>query len=407
MNFRLISRECFIPSPAKGAWANATTYYTERAGLRLMCLHAIETRSDTLDMAYLRFSDDNGRTWSGPSEWPTRFDAPSGTGRRHPRGGFVDPLTGGYVTLWTEGVLPTDRPTEGMRRWTLHYSVSQDGGRTTKLSEQITHDGPGYDAVHHLPGVTVGKNAVMIGDFGCRPLTRSDGVLLVPVQSSPTGPDGEYWNPRNALTYTDAMILMGRWRPDGRLAWTCSQRVKGDPARTTRGLVEPTIAELAGGRMLMVMRGSNHRALELPGWRWHALSSDGGQTWSEAAPWTFTDQTPFHSPSSCSQLIPWRDGRLFWIGNICERNPAANAPRYPIVIAEVDRETGLLIRDSVRVIDDRQPGESEKLTLSNFYAREDRETGHLLLHLSRIFAHDFDPAGMDWTADALLYRMSV
>ena len=79
------------------------------------------------------------------------------------------------------------------------------------------------------------------------------------------------------------------------------------------------------------------------------------------------------------------------------------------MLGEVDRKTGLLIRDSVTALDDRQPGESRRLTLSNFYAREDRETGHLLLHMSRLFAnwHNDDWSKIDWTADALLYRIEV
>jgi len=67
MDFHLISRKRFMPSPAEGACVNAVTYYTEREGLRLMGLHSIETRSDTLDVAWVRFSDDNGRAWSEPS----------------------------------------------------------------------------------------------------------------------------------------------------------------------------------------------------------------------------------------------------------------------------------------------------------------------------------------------------
>lgn len=66
------------------------------------------------------------------------------------------------------------------------------------------------------------------------------------------------------------------------------------------------------------------------------------------------------------------------------------------------------MRKSVTVIDDRQPGESEHLTLSNFYCREDRETGDLLLHMTRLFARDFRRGGtIDWTADSLLYRIAA
>jgi hypothetical protein len=295
-----------------------------------------------------------------------------------------------------------------MYRWTLHYSVSEDGGRTDVAGGQIIHEGAEYDEVHHLPGVTVGKNCVMLGDFGQRPLTRSDGVIIVPVQSSPTGPDGTYHNPGAGYTYTDVLCLFGRWNDDRSLAWTASERLRGDPEKTTRGLIEPTIAELDGGRILMVMRGSNDARPELPGHRWISISEDGGTTWSEARPWTYETGERFYSPSSCSQLVPYSDGRIFWIGNICEDNPRGNRPRYPIIIGEVDGDTGALRKESVSIIDDRTPEDSEDMTLSNFYVREDRETGELVLYLPRAFAKGTRrPDGGYYGWPLLEYRLTV
>ncbi len=400
-----ISTEVFVPSPGPGVGVMGGSYDTTRDAGNLMSIHSYTSRSDTVDTAFIRRSEDNGRTWSEPDEWATAFDHPKGTGRRHPRGGYVDLKTGRYITVWTEGVLPTDDPLEGLRQWTLHYSVSEDGGETQRVSEQIVHEGPGFDETHSLPGVTVGKNCVMIGDLGQRPLTRSDGTLLVPVQSSPTGPDGDYHNPGAGYTYTDCLLLMGRWKPDGRLSWTASERIVGDPNRTTRGMVEPTIAELADGTLLMVMRGSNDAKPEFPGYKWVSRSGDGGQTWTDPEPWTCDDGEAFHSPSSCSQLIPHSGGRLFWMGNLCAQNPAGNRPRYPIVLGEVDLETGHLIRDTITPVDDRRPGESERLTLSNFYVREDRETGDLLLHIPRFFSRE--DSRTDFTTDLFLHRIAL
>ena len=408
----LLSVETFVPSPAPGVGVFASSYYARRHGGELVSVHSHISRSDTADVAFIRRSGDNGRTWSAPEAWPTKFDHPEGTGRRHPRGGYVDLATGRYITVWTEGVLPTDRPLEGMRQWKLHYSVSEDGGASRTVDEQIVCDGEEFDAEHPLPDVFIGRNCVMIGDLGQRPLTRSDGAILMPVQSSPLGPEGRYHNPGGGLTWTDALLLIGRWRDDGRLGWSASRRVAGDPARTTRGMIEPTIAELADGRILMVMRGSNHKRPDLPGRRWFSMSSDGGETWTEPVPWTYTDGEPFHSPSACSQLVDLAlepgGGPLLWLGNICRDNPDGNGPRYPFVVGEVDRRTGGLIRDSVTVIDDRREGEDERLTLSNFYARADRETGDLLLHMSRAFASGYRGDGRpDWTCDAMLYRIET
>ena len=68
----------------------------------------------------------------------------------------------------------------------------------------------------------------------------------------------------------------------------------------------------------------------------------------------------------------------------------------------MDQNTGLLIRDSLIVVDDRQPGESEILMLSNFYAREDRETHQIAVHMTRMFAFKDG-----WVGDAYLYRIDV
>jgi hypothetical protein len=408
MAFPVVSRETFSAAPRPGVAASGATYYTEATGGRLMGIAGFTSRSDTTEAAQVRFSDDDGQTWGEPTDWPTRFDHPDGTGRRHPRGGYVDTPTGRYITVWTEGVLPTDEPLEGMRQWKLHYSVSEDGGRNNRIEAQIIHQGSDYDAVRHLPGVEVGKNCVMIGDLGQRPLTRSDGTLLVPVQSSPAGPDGVYHNPGAGFTYTDCLLLLGSWRADGDLDWTASQRVVGNPERTTRGLIEPTIAELDDGSILMVMRGSNDVRPDWPGHKWCCRSHDGGLGFGPAQPWTYDDGQPFFSPSACSQLIPLADGRLLWMGNISAENPRGNSPRYPLILGEVDRKSGCLLRQSVSTIDDRTDDESPFLTLSNFYAREDRSNGDLLLHLSRYFSRDFRRDGStDWSADALLYRIAL
>jgi hypothetical protein len=181
-----------------------------------------------------------------------------------------------------------------------------------------------------------------------------------------------------------------------------SSLVEADPARSTRGMIEPTVAELEGRRVLMVMRGSNDKKPHLPGYRWVSYSGDGGWKWSPPKPWTYTDGEPFYSPSACSQLLRHSSGRLFWLGNITSANPRGTRPRYPFCVGEVDLRTGLLARDSVRVVDDRGPGEDELLTLSNFSAREDRASRNIVLHMTRLFAF---PDG--WVGDAYAYHIEV
>ena len=183
--FNVVTQEVFVSSPTSGVGVLAASYYTRQTGGDLISLHHYISRSDILHDGYARLSTDNGRHWGEPVQWSPQFTHPKGKGQRDTYIGFADPGTGRFVLLWNEAVLASDSYTECMRNGTICYKVSQDGGRTWTAPEQIIHEGPGYDAIHHLPGVTVGTNCVMFGDLTCRPLARKDGVILVPVQSSP------------------------------------------------------------------------------------------------------------------------------------------------------------------------------------------------------------------------------
>lgn len=413
----LVARELFLASPRPGVHVNAHTFYTSRSGTSLISCHGESTRSDTTDSIWQRFSSDNGRTWTPAVRVATSQPTARGTHRRYRRPGFVDPATGVLLTMVIEGTLPTDNPLEGMKHWTLRYELSRDGGHTVWHEGPVVENAPGYSAEHPLPGVWVGRNGIMIGDTTCIPIGLRNGAILVPVQICPVGPHGTYHNPGGGYTYHDAAVLIGRWNGSGRLDWRLSALVRGDPARSTRGVLEPTLAELPDGRVLMVLRGSNDRKPGLRGYRWHAFSRDGGVTWSEPQPWTYTDGEPFFSPSSCSQLLTHSTGRLYWIGNISPTNPRGNLPRYPLVIGEVDTRSGLLARESLRTIDDRGPDDTETLRLSNFYAREDRATRDILVHCSPYgrggavlnASATSRPAQrlLDSTGDAFLYRIRM
>ena len=396
-----VSRELFVKSPGKGAAVMAFAYYTRRKGLDLMSIEQRWSRSDTIDLAYYRYSNNNGRTWTEPERKITGERRPGGTWRLHPRGGYVDPRTGRFLEIWNEGILPNDDPLEGMRQWNVFYSVSENGGKTKSAVQQIIHEGKEFGPQHPLPGVYTGKNCVMIGDHACLPMTYKDGSILLPVQISPLAPDGRLANPGGGYTYLDVAVMHGRWQGAG-LVWRMSEVVKGDPARSTRGMDEATIETLADGRLIMVMRGSNDKKHELPSYRWVSYSSDGGWKWTQPEAWTDSSGEAFYSPSACSQLLRHSSGKLCWLGNINKANPRGNRPRYPFYAGEVDRRSELLKRETLVIVDDRQPEDDELLTLSNFVAREDRETWQVLVHMTRLFAFKDG-----WVGDAHLYRIAV
>ncbi len=178
------------------------------------------------------------------------------------------------------------------------------------------------------------------------------------------------------------LILIGRWIEGGRLEWEISERIQADPTRTTRGVIEPTLAEMPDGRILCVMRGSNggskDREFALPSHKWFSISADGGRRWSEPRPWMYEDGTAFFSPSSMSQLLTHSSGRVFWLGNISPTNCRGNTPRWPLVIGEVDPKSLLLKKESVLVLDTKRDDE-EGINLSHWWAVEDRETGDIMV----------------------------
>jgi hypothetical protein len=409
MKPRLVEQKIFISSPEPGTTVSGGSYYTKRDGVEMMSLHTYSSRSDVLSHDFYRFSDDNGQNWSDPVLVPAEEQTESGIRRRHARGGYLDPTSGRFLKIRNEAVLPNDKVSEFMTHNAVFIALSLDGGRTHVYDGPLVADGPEFNPKHPLPNVTVGKNCFMLGDSTCMPITLPDGTLLQPVQLSPAGADGMNANPGAGFTYTDCAVIRGTWREDATISWRLGGMVVADPKRSTRGLIEPTIARLRDGRILMVMRGSNDALPSLPGHRWYSISEDDGESWSTAEPWMYTSGVTFFSPSSCSQLVSHSNGEIYWIGNICKENPQGNAPRFPITIGQVDPERGTLIEESVLNIDDRKPGDGKFLTLSNFYAREDRERGTIVLHLCRNSRTDqrdrSDHAGFQ--GDCMMYHIAV
>ena len=403
---KLLSREVFWEADEPGALIYGDSGYTRREGLEKVCRRSVETKSDLIDSFAFGFSADNGRTWSALQEEKVFESLDDGSAlRRHIMPHFVDPINGRMLTLYNEAHMRHDDPiADGMRNTFLRYRVSIDAGRTHAVDQMVVQEGHTPD--RPLRGVTVGRNAVMLGDNGSETIRTQGGRLLVPVQVCPVGPDGEYLNPGGGYTYHEAAVLIGRWSDDEdalEVTWDLSPYITNDPAKSTRGAVEPTVCQFPDGRILMVLRGSNDAKPELPGRRWCTVSEDEGDSWSTVRPWTYTDGTLFFSPSSMSQLLRHSSGVTFWLGNLTPENPRGNGPRYPLVIGRVDPSTLLLERNSVVVVDTRQPGEHECMTLSNFHAHEDRETGDFLLHMSRWMTRG--PG--DWTTPALLYRIAL
>lgn len=388
-------------APGYGLVAFEYTYYVAGAGLNKMRLRYLETGDDLYDHGVRAYSTDNGRTWEHHSNFEMSTKTTAGTVRRVEMSGFVDPVNGWLLHIGMEATMPNDLPIDGMTQWYMNYRTSKDGGITTLVNEQIIQRGA-YTPEHPLESVWVGKNAVMYGAEGSV-LRTQEGHLLVATMLTPLGPDGRYANLGGQYTWTEILLLVGEWKENGKIEWTEGARVAIDPSRSTRGLAEPTLAQMADGRILMVMRGSNSGKETLPAHKWYSVSSDGGKTWSDPQPWHYSNGRSFYSPSSFSQLVRHSNGRLYWFGNISKTNPAGNAPRYPLVFGEIDPRPLMLIEDSVQVVDTLRPDDHPSTQFSNFNVHEDRQTGELLVHMPRLRVEDDGAI----CGDGQLYRITL
>jgi hypothetical protein len=178
--------------------------------------------------------------------------------------------------------------------------------------------------------------------------------------------------------------------------------------RSTRGLVELDLSELTNGNLLLLMRGSNTGMdpVACPGRKWSSVSQDGGLTWSPVSDIRYDTGETLYSPASISHSFrSARTGKLYWIGNITEEPAVGNSPRYPLQIVEVDEEGPSFRKDTVTVIDDRDPErDSEHVQASNFSVLEDRETGNVELYLIRLGERG---SGTDtWSADACKFTLT-
>ncbi|NUQ65437.1 MAG: exo-alpha-sialidase [Pirellulales bacterium] len=374
--------------------------YTESTGSTILIKPGEEFTPNALR------SPDNGRTWTLlPANPPFDGKLPHGY-RRESFPLFVDPVNGNIVkvvpSLDTPGLDPTIvEPPVALEAYYLRYRVSVDQGKTFLFDESIVQKGKTPE--NPFEGVYRGKNGIFMGDVGSQLLRTRQGRILIPAQACKLGPDGKLWSPGGGFTYTDVIVILGRWIEGNRLEWEISQPIEADPARSTRGMIEPTIAELPDGRLLCAMRGSNGGSkdpkFEIPSYRWFSVSGDGGFTWTKPEPWSYDDGAAFFSPSAMSQLMKHSSGRLFWIGNISPQNCQGNNPRYPLVIGQVDTGTLRLIKSTLLRIDTKRTDEPG-VNLSHWWSFEDRETGDIVVAGAR-FSPDYNKTS------PVVYRIGV
>lgn len=291
------------------------------------------------------------------------------------------------MQLLTRGI---DDTIYGFMDYKLWYCLSTDGGMTWDTERPLIQQGAEYSAVHPTRYTWIGKNSFCFATLPPAMLRLSNSDILLPCYYAPLDERGEYQNPHGASTYSNVFCLIGRWNEArGDVDWDITDPIAVAPELSTGGLSECAVVELRDrpGHVFMAIRGGNEgdRTGQVPCWKWKTLSTDYGRTWSQPEPLTFSDGTPFWSPTSLSSFFrSSRTGKAYWIGNISRVRPRGGWPRYPLVVAELDEEKLGLKRETVTIIDDRGPEDGSDLQLSNWGLVEDAATGHLLIMLTRM-----------------------
>lgn len=281
----------------------------------------------------------------------------------------------------------------GYMDYKMWVRVSTDGGKTYGDLKPIIQQGAAYSPMHPIEVVHVGKNSFCYATIPGTMLKLSNGQVYFPCYYAPLDAQGNYYNPLKAYTFGAVVGIIGTWNAAGDdLIWDASRPVLIDADQSSRGADECAIIELAGqpGHLFMTIRGSNepNPGGKIPAVKWKTLSTDYGKTWSKPEPFTFSDGKTFPSPSSCCSFIrSTKTGKCYWVGNISRTLPKGNAPRYPLVIAELDEQKLALRHETLTIIDDRQPDDPPDLQLSNYGLLEDAQTGELVIEINRYMSN--------------------
>jgi predicted neuraminidase len=170
-------------------------------------------------------------------------------------------LSAGNPVLFLDG---------GGRLWLFYVTLFGDRWDTCQVRYTHSHDA----------GKTWSTPTILHADWGwmtgSKPLLRPDGTILLPLYS------------------VQGLAFVMR-SEDGGKAWRPSSRIETEP-----GVIQPTLAPLNDGRLLMYLRRKAPHDEVL----WQATSDDGGCTWSPPV------RTRLPDPKARIDLARLSDGRL-------------------------------------------------------------------------------------------------
>ena len=422
-----ITGEAIVPASGEGFCVDVYEQYTHAHGLR-RARHIMKVaESDFWNGHKIQYSEDNGRTW-GPEEDAYGEDftvAPDGSWELLNHDYFLDvynPAHRHFVGIRLERIFLGGRDKGYATYWEgrpgykdhCYVVVRREVGGQPDIRLIRYEDGPELDPVNPLNEAYLSKN---FADFS-KLCVAKNGDILFPIGVPASvccrmlGLDVREVFPSSPDIFHGVIVCRGVWN-GAFYDLTFSRPVVISDLASSRGLLEPTIAELENGRIVVICRGSNVQSKEwrtriepgTPGFKWWFWSDDGGKIFTQPAPWHFDDGEVIYSSATPSYFIrSGRNGKLYWIGNITSYRIVGNYPPWPLQIVEVDEKHGTAKKTSLAVIDTKRDWEHDEVQLSNFYLLDDRESGNLELWLMKYGQYSYADA---YRADTWKYTIHL
>ena len=406
-----ISKELYIEAPShESVYALGQSYAHPEKNILIESIRheAINTKVNEIGgmgyyspLIYERISNDNGETWiNNGSPYRENLDDMHGT-HQYCWSYFLDPDNGRLIRFCTafdfepKNLHKENFSDEGTysKTFRIFYQVSADNGKTWRQQQQLIYTGDKYNSVHWGPGLYYGKNGGMLAN---PPVIKlNDGTVLHSITI----------NLRDGNCYQSG-FARGKWKKDlSGLDWEFSEYISLPSDKSSQGACEIAPLLMDDGRILVSIRACGDRINKaFPSLKYWVISDDGGKTFSEPEVLTYEDGLPVWSPSAYHSIIKSsKNGKFYWIGNILDEPSYNSNPRYPLNIAEIIPDKGMLLRDSVKIIDTKPDEFKEWRRYSNFGVYEERNTKDIILTMpeqAKISSEDF-------TADCYKYRIEV
>jgi hypothetical protein len=414
-----VRRERYIHSPG-----GVTVWSRHRylgGGLRREEERSDEYMDDFHKNYRRRFSEDNGRTWT---QWLHLPDPPFQNGytlERFNLAQYHDSASGRTLQMVFLRLFEGDGDAAIKAFWRerrktffdhMFWEMSADEGRTWSPMELLRYQpGAPFDPDQWGKPEFLKANE-MYGGYNV--IQSRTGALIYPgtIAARHRHADG------TEEPVQGVVCLRGHWDAGAATwQWTPGATVTVPHAVSGQGLVEPTIAELRDGRILMVCRGATaivgadtwQGKVTAPPRAWMTISGDEGRSWGPVTELRFDTGAAFAVPDALSKLLrSSRTGRLYWFGNLSPADEI-RPPRHPLVMAEVEENGPALKCDTVTVIASRDPArENELVQFSNFSLLDNRETGEIELHMPHFGENGLvkETGAFDYTSDTYQYMIT-